>query len=42
MKRKTLLRLLTLLLLASVACTACSSGVNMHKHSRSDCNCPTF
>ena len=42
MKKKVLLRLITLLFLAGVACSACSSGVNMHKHNRSDCNCPTF
>ena len=35
-------RLGELLLAAGVACTACGSSVNMHKHSRSHCDCPTF
>lgn len=42
MKKKTLFRLMALLLVAGMACTACSSSVNMHKHNRSDCDCPTF
>ena len=42
MKKKTIFRLVVLLLVAGVAFSACSSGVNMHKHKRSDCDCPTF
>jgi len=42
MKKKTILRLMALLLMASVAFTACSSSVNMHRHNRSDCDCPSF
>ena len=42
MKKKTILRLMVLLLAASVACAACGGGANMYKHSRSNCNCPEF
>ena len=42
MKRKTILRLIAVLLIASVAFTACGSSANMHKHKRSDCDCPSF
>ncbi len=42
MRRKTIIRLAALLLLAGVACTACSSGEHMYKHRRSNCDCPTF
>ena len=34
--------LIMLLLVASMASGACGSSVNMHKHSRSHCDCPTF
>ena len=34
MKKKRIIGLIALLLAASVACTACGSSVNMHKHSR--------
>ena len=40
-KRRTIL-LALLLLVAGMACGACGSSVNMHKHSRSHCDCPTF
>ena len=33
---------MALLFLVCVACGACGSSVNMHKHSRSHCDCPTF
>ena len=42
MKKKNIIGLIALLLAASVACGACSSSVNMHKHSRSHCDCPSF
>ena len=42
MKKKRIIGLIALLLAAGVACTACGSSVNMHKHSRSHCDCPTF
>ncbi|MGX8712857.1 MAG: hypothetical protein ACSW8I_04115 [bacterium] len=42
MKNKRLLRLTALMLVACLACTACGSSANMHKHKRSDCDCPTF
>ncbi len=42
MKKKRIIGLIALLLAASVACGACSSSVNMHKHSRSHCDCPSF
>ena len=42
MKKKNIIGLIALLLAASVACTACGSSVNMHKHSRSHCDCPSF
>ena len=35
-------RLLALLLAAVLLCTACGSSVNMHKHKRSHCDCPSF
>ena len=43
MKKKTVvLRLVAVLLLAGLACSACSSGEHMYKHRRSHCDCPTF
>jgi hypothetical protein len=42
MKKKKIIGLIALLLAASVVCTACGSSVNMHKHSRSHCDCPSF
>ena len=42
MKRKTIIRLVLLLLVAGLACAACSSGEHMYKHRRSNCDCPTF
>lgn len=42
MKKKAILRLMVLLLAAGVVCTACGSSVNMHKHNRSKCDCPSF
>ena len=41
-RRKTLLRTAALLLAACLVCTACGGSVNMHKHKKSDCDCPTF
>ena len=41
-KKKTLLRIAVLLLLAGLACSACSSGDHMYRHKKSDCDCPTF
>lgn len=40
-QHRHLLRLAVLLLLAGLVCSSCSS-VNMHKHKRSHCDCPTF
>lgn len=42
MKRKPIVRLVLAVLLASLVCTACSSGEHMYKHRRSNCDCPTF
>lgn len=42
MKKKRIIGLIALLLAAGMVCTACGSSVNMHKHSRSHCDCPTF
>lgn len=42
MKKKTILRLIAFLLVVSVSFAACGSSVNMHKHSRSNCDCPSF
>ena len=44
MRKKTiiLIRLMALLFVAGMVCTACGSSVNMHKHSRSNCDCPSF
>lgn len=42
MKRKTIMRIVVLLLLTGMACTACGSGEHMYKHRRSNCDCPTF
>ena len=42
MKRKTILHLFALLLTAAVAFTSCGSSVNMHRHNRSNCDCPSF
>ena len=42
MNRKSVIKLLTLLLLAGILCSACKSNVNMYRHNRSDCDCPTF
>ena len=42
MKSKRIIGLIMLLLVASMASGACGSSVNMHKHSRSHCDCPTF
>lgn len=41
MKTK-LFRLLILALLVSLSCAACKSNVNMYRHNRSHCDCPTF
>ena len=40
--KKRIVRLMVLLLLAGVVCTACKSNVNMYRHNRSHCDCPTF
>ena len=40
--KKTILRVLLVALLAGTVCGACGSSVNMHKHNRSHCDCPTF
>lgn len=40
--KKTLLRIAVVLLLAGLACSACSSGDHMYRHKKSDCDCPTF
>ncbi len=42
MKQKRILRLIAVLLVASLVCSACSSSANMHKHKRSHCDCPSF
>ena len=42
MKRKHVILSLTVLLLAVLLCTACKSNVNMYRHNRSHCDCPTF
>ncbi len=42
MKRLRTTRLIALLLLACLALTACKSNVNMYRHNRSHCDCPTF
>lgn len=31
-----------IVVLALLACEACSSGTQMYQHKRSDCDCPTF
>lgn len=40
--KKNILRMLLLLVLAGVVCSACSSGDHMYRHKKSDCDCPTF
>ena len=40
--KKTALRIAVVLLLAGLACSACSSGNHMYRHKKSDCDCPTF
>lgn len=40
--KKTILRTVVVLLLAALACTACSSNDHMYRHKKSDCDCPTF
>ena len=40
--KKTALRIAVVLLLAGLACSACSSGDHMYRHKKSDCDCPTF
>ena len=40
--KKRIVKLIVLLLLAGVVCTACKSNVNMYRHNRSHCDCPTF
>ncbi len=42
MTKRSAIRLLSLLLLATLLCGACRGGVNMHKHHRSHCDCPSF
>ena len=42
LRRRTLLRLSVVLLLAGLACSACGSESHMYKHKRSHCDCPTF
>lgn len=42
MKQKKILRLTAMLLLVALAFTACSSTATMHKHKRSNCDCPSF
>ncbi len=42
MKRRRFIVAVVLLLLAGMACGACSSGDHMYKHRRSHCDCPTF
>ena len=42
-KKSTIAKLTVLvILLCSLGMTACKSSVNMHRHNRSDCDCPTF
>ena len=31
-----------LILFFALLCTACKSNVNMYRHNRSHCDCPTF
>lgn len=40
--RGAAVRMLALLLVAGMVCVSCSSGNNMYKHRKSDCDCPTF
>ena len=42
MRRRTLIRVLLLVLLAGTLCSACNSNVHMYRHNRSHCDCPTF
>lgn len=42
MKRRKILTLTMLMLVAGLMSAACGSSVNMHKHPRSHCDCPTF
>lgn len=42
MKRKTALSLFVLLFLAGMLFSSCGSSVNMHRHNRSHCDCPSF
>lgn len=42
MKKKRIIQLTVLMLVACLALGACGSSPNMHKHKRSDCNCPRF
>lgn len=42
MKQKRILRVVAVLLVASLVCGACGGSVNMHKHKRSHCDCPSF
>ena len=40
--KKTVLRIALVLLLAGLACSACSPGDHMYRPKKSDCDCPTF
>ena len=40
--KKSVLAIAVLLVLAGLACSACSSGTQMFKHRRSNCDCPEF
>ncbi len=42
MKQKKFLQLIALMLVVVLACGACGSSANMHKHKRSHCDCPSF
>jgi len=43
MKKSSIAKLMAVaILLCSLGMTACKSSVNMHRHNRSDCDCPTF
>ncbi len=42
MRQKKILRLMAVLLVVALVCGACGSSANMHKHKRSDCDCPSF
>jgi len=42
MTRRRIYKLLVLALLVSLTCASCKSNVNMYRHNRSHCDCPTF